>query len=456
MIVPSSLVPDLSFTTLESGRYHLLHRLGAGSFGVVYAAVEYLSESSPAVPRAIKIIPAMGGVKAKALQQREIDMHTIVSDNEHVVTLHREFTDGQHVYLVMDYFEGGSLYDFMRRRNWTPIAGSDAVLKRMFLQILDGVAECHAKGVSHCDLKLNNILVSEDMSEVRLADFGLATSELFSSDFGASTPQFMCPGGGGVFIRPYNTQRNDIWALGVILLNLAVGRLLWQEASTDDVYYRAFCEYPEYLRAALPISAPLDALLQSVLTPNPSDTLSLAQFRAKLLAVDSFWMTPDELEAAYPSARNIWARYRHNLDSLDSLDSSSDYESESESDGEIDTDSDMSDSDDSAASSPLFSPVEPAAVPEDAKVADCWEEQYGAAVRAANYGPAATYDLSAATNASATGNADVFSSMDSEDTATDSEGPATRDFVTSSPVLEEGDGKLRRSYARSWDLQEFM
>lgn len=58
------------------------------------------------------------------------------------------------------------------------------MIRKVFLQIIDAVAYCHSMGIYHRDLKPENILVMDQGRKVCIADFGLATSEKASTDFG--------------------------------------------------------------------------------------------------------------------------------------------------------------------------------------------------------------------------------------------------------------------------------
>lgn len=62
--------------------------------------------------------------------------------------------------------------------------GRDDLIREVFLQIIDAVQYCHGNGIYHRDLKPENILVSRSGERVCIADFGLATSEKYSADFG--------------------------------------------------------------------------------------------------------------------------------------------------------------------------------------------------------------------------------------------------------------------------------
>jgi serine/threonine protein kinase len=62
--------------------------------------------------------------------------------------------------------------------------GRDDLIRAVFLQIIDAVSYCHSNGIYHRDLKPENILVTLSGEKVCIADFGLATSERISADFG--------------------------------------------------------------------------------------------------------------------------------------------------------------------------------------------------------------------------------------------------------------------------------
>ena len=70
----------------------------------------------------------------------------------------------------------------------------DALLKSVFLQILDAVEYCHDHGIYHRDLKPDNILINEDGTQIKLADFGLSTTSKISDSFGCGSPPYMSPG----------------------------------------------------------------------------------------------------------------------------------------------------------------------------------------------------------------------------------------------------------------------
>jgi serine/threonine protein kinase len=117
---------------------------------------------------------------------------------------------------------------------------------------------------------------------------------------------------GGLFERldSYNTETNDIWSLGVILVNLTCGRNPWRQACPQDETFRAYVHDPDFLRTILPISHATNHILKGLFALDPKDRVSLRTLRKLVLAVDTFTMTEDELRHAHSAARAAAAAVR--------------------------------------------------------------------------------------------------------------------------------------------------
>lgn len=98
----------------------------------------------------------------------------------------------------------------------------------------------------------------------------------------------------------YASAPNDVWSLGVILVNLTCGRNPWKRASTEDSTFRAFMKDGSFLKSILPISDDLDYILRRVFELNSSQRIGLHELRELIIRCPSFTNTPSA-PAALPS-----------------------------------------------------------------------------------------------------------------------------------------------------------
>ncbi|KAI0646365.1 kinase-like domain-containing protein [Trametes meyenii] len=306
---------------VHNGRYQIVNRLGAGSYGAVYRARERLPNSNVFVPRAIKIIP-LARVKKTNLHVREISLHKRIPKHPNVVTMHRAFEENRLVFIVMDLLDGGDLHAHIALNH--TFSRNDALIKNVFLQIIDGVDAAHRAGVFHRDLKPDNIFLNADFTQVCIGDFGLATATRHSTSFNTGSRLYMSPECVDCDdeLYPYDTRRSDIWALGVILFNLVTGHMPWRKATLEDGQFEHFLEDHEYLRTIFPISKGLNDVLRNIFTIIPSEALSLAEIRREIRNLDSFYMSPAELRTAPDDVKYMWHWYAPHTSQYDSQESS--------------------------------------------------------------------------------------------------------------------------------------
>lgn len=185
----SSACPEDRIGQLIAGRLELSGVLGVGAYGVVYTAVDIFNLT----PYAVKALSRVGlDERQKRFQQREIALHLKASGHRNVVSLVKVVETADTTFVVMEYCPEGDLFASITERG--QYVGNDFLAKRVFLQLLDAVEYCHNLGVYHRDLKPENILVCDRGNQVKLADFGLATTEEVTSDFGCGSTFYMSPG----------------------------------------------------------------------------------------------------------------------------------------------------------------------------------------------------------------------------------------------------------------------
>jgi hypothetical protein len=177
--------------------------LGTGAYGVVYSAIDHLTQTWYAV-KALSKTNANGEPldrRQREFQSREIQLHYHASAHPNIVSMLKIVDDPECTYVVLEYCPEGDLFSNITERG--RYVGNDAEVQRAFLQILDAVEHCHRLGIYHRDLKPENILVSNGGDSVLLADFGLATTDPESEDHGCGSTFYMSPGRPLVLLTPF-------------------------------------------------------------------------------------------------------------------------------------------------------------------------------------------------------------------------------------------------------------
>lgn len=109
MISKAETNPDLVGAVIDQGRLELVSIIGTGAYGVVYLAVD--TRYNVAVHRAVKCLHKAGlDARQRHFQRREIALHQLASSHPSIVTMDRVFTEGDFLFVVMDYGEEGDLF----------------------------------------------------------------------------------------------------------------------------------------------------------------------------------------------------------------------------------------------------------------------------------------------------------------------------------------------------------
>jgi serine/threonine protein kinase len=264
--------------------------LGTGAYGVVYSAFDHLTQTWYAV-KALSKTNANGeplDKRQREFQSREIQLHYAASAHPNIVSMLKIVDDPDCTYVVLEYCPEGDLFSNITERG--RYVSNDRLVQQAFLQILDAVEHCHRLGIYHRDLKPENILVSNSGNKVLLADFGLATTDSESEDHGCGSTFYMSPECLDQSSRKpsYRCAPNDIWSLGVILVNLTCGRNPWKQASAEDSTYKAFTRNPEFLKTILPLSDELNDILGMIFARNPEERITIGQLKYRISQCTSF------------------------------------------------------------------------------------------------------------------------------------------------------------------------
>lgn len=271
---------------IDNGRLEITNILGIGAYGVVYSAKHVLNQHVYAV----KCMPKTNiDARQQRLHESEIRLHAQVSGHPNIISLEKVVETSDTLNVALEYCHEGDLFSMITEKGG--YLGNDQLIKQVFIQILDAVQFCHFNGIYHRDLKPENILVFDGGRTVKLADFGLATTDCWSRDFGCGSTFYMspeCQGGLNKRVRGYATASNDVWSLGVILINLTCGRNPWKQACLRDETFSVFLRDRDFLKTILPLSDELNEILKDIFTLDPEKRISLDELRERILSCRKF------------------------------------------------------------------------------------------------------------------------------------------------------------------------
>ncbi|CAG88160.2 DEHA2E14080p [Debaryomyces hansenii CBS767] len=161
--------------------------------------------------------------------EREIIIMKLLT-HPNVLRLYDVWETSKALYLVLEYVEGGELFDLLVERG--PLQEVEAI--KYFRQIILGTAYCHALGICHRDLKPENLLLDSGLN-VKLADFGMAALESNGKllETSCGSPHYAAPE--IVSGLKYHGAASDIWSCGVILFALLTGRLPFDDENIRNL-----------------------------------------------------------------------------------------------------------------------------------------------------------------------------------------------------------------------------
>jgi serine/threonine-protein kinase len=260
--------------------YEIVRKLGAGGSGVVYLANDTLLQR----PVVLKILRT-GMLSAQQMRSTMLREARMASAIEHpnVCAIYEVGEAGDEGYIVMQFVPGQSLDQLIEKGPATP-----QLLLSVGIQIADGLQAAHALGIFHRDLKPQNVMLTEG-GLVKILDFGLARRlQPEDAKFDPSKPtlakdasmaatytarggtiRYMAP---EQFVTGHSSVQSDVWALGVILYELASGRHPFARPDAEDfqaIRSIQFSDPPDLSEIVPTISTELKSVIATCLEKNP-------------------------------------------------------------------------------------------------------------------------------------------------------------------------------------------
>lgn len=221
-----------------NGRYETISPLNHGSFGMVFQAKDLVTGDNVAIKVITKSTAAVNCPSAFAVDERseELGVHLRLGSHDHVVNLVQSFESQNHIYLVLEFCSNGDLYEAIRLGKG-PLETEH--VRDFMLQLVDGVEFIHSKGIYHRDIKPENIFLTQSGS-MKLGDFGLATSDSWSWEVAVGSDRYMAPEQYDPTHVGYSTAKADIWAIGIVMLNVLFQRNPFAVPAASDPLYADF------------------------------------------------------------------------------------------------------------------------------------------------------------------------------------------------------------------------
>lgn len=252
---------------LLDGRYRVGPVLARGGMSTVYRGTDTRLERSVA----IKVMAAQFAADPVFLQRFEREARAAARlDHPGIVAVHDQGVDhspqGDHVFLVMELVEGGTLRDLLREQGQLPVPLAVSVAD----MVLAALAAAHRQGFVHRDIKPENVLIGPG-GVVKVADFGLVRA---AAAVGNSTGDVIL--GTVAYLSPEQVAtgaadaRSDVYAAGIMLFEMLTGAPPYTGETALSVAYRHVNEdIPAPSSTGVAVPEALDALIVEATRRDP-------------------------------------------------------------------------------------------------------------------------------------------------------------------------------------------
>jgi serine/threonine-protein kinase len=257
------------------GKYRVERVLGAGGMGVVVAARHLQLDSRVAIKL---LLPGMlGNQQAVVRFAREAKAAAKITSENVARVLDVGALDDGAPYMVMEFLEGGDLAAWLQERG--PLPAEQAI--DFLLQACIAIAEAHKLGIVHRDLKPSNLFCvrrADGQLGIKVLDFGISKmNDLGVSSGGMSVTKTTALMGTPLYMSPEQMQsaktvtpQGDLWALGIILFELLVGKVPFEGETLTEVAVKVAMQPPPPLRAFRPdLPVGLEAAILKCLEKDP-------------------------------------------------------------------------------------------------------------------------------------------------------------------------------------------
>lgn len=280
--------------------YRLEGEIARGGMGIVYRAVHTVFEEVVAIKAIFPELTLNPELRARFVNEAKIQRRL---QHPHIVQIREFLIEQDRFYIVMEFIEGETLAQKMKRAAG-PLPADESL--EIFRQALLGLGFAHAQGVIHRDMKPSNIMITRE-HVAKLTDFGIARAVgahgLTRTGTALGTPAYMSP----EQIQGLQLDhRSDIYSIGVTLYEMVAGRVPFKkpkDSDSDFLILRAHVEEqpppPSLFVPTLPTF--IETTILKAMAKRPADRFgSCEEFEASLASSD-FGATERVITRFHPS-----------------------------------------------------------------------------------------------------------------------------------------------------------
>lgn len=272
-------------TKLAVTDFDLLKVVGKGAFGKVMLVRKKAGKSQGEIfaMKVLKksVIASLGQIE-HTKSEREI---LFIIKHPYIVRLRFSFQNEDKLYLITDYYNGGSLYSHLKKSRYF----HEERARFYGAELLSALDHLHEQNIIYRDLKLENILM-DSMGHIALTDFGLSKQNIDSSG-GATT---FC--GTAEYIAPelLNSQKYgkavDWWSFGILLYEMICGRTPFFDKNRKLMFYKIINREPTFSSL---FSEEAQVVIQSLLRKKEQERLGSGAQGAKAIMNSTFFARID-------------------------------------------------------------------------------------------------------------------------------------------------------------------
>jgi tetratricopeptide (TPR) repeat protein len=245
----------------DGDRYQIVGELGRGGMGIVYKAQDTVLDRLVA----FKVLPQALTENPQAIANFMREAQAAAKLNHpNIVTVYDKGEQQGRYYIAMEYVEGTTLKEILRRRG----AISPSGILHVLMQISEALAYAHEKKIVHRDIKPANAMWTRD-KKVKLMDFGLAKvveEARNHTTVVAGTPYYMSP---EQTLGKNIDHRTDIYSLGVAIFEMATGTVPFKEGNIP--YHHVHTAPPKIRELRPDLPSTLSDIVERCLEKDPGN-----------------------------------------------------------------------------------------------------------------------------------------------------------------------------------------